>query len=50
MGVEIVAVKMGDKGCYVTSGEENKLYSPTKFKPSTPQAQATHSMQVSSTV
>lgn len=30
MGVKIVAVKMGDKGCYVTNGEEKKTIPPYK--------------------
>ena len=30
MGVEIVAVKMGDKGCYVTNGEEKMTLQPYK--------------------
>ncbi len=32
MGVEIVAVKMGDKGCYVTNGEEKKTIQPYKVQ------------------
>jgi ribokinase len=30
MGVEIVAVKMGDKGCYVSNGEEKMTLQPYK--------------------
>ncbi len=30
MGVQIVAVKLGDKGCYVTNGEEKKTIQPFK--------------------
>jgi ribokinase len=30
MGVEIVAVKLGSKGCYVTNGEEKKTIQPFK--------------------
>jgi ribokinase len=30
MGVKIVAVKLGDKGCYVTNGEEKKTIQPFK--------------------
>jgi ribokinase len=30
MGVQIVAVKMGDKGCYVTNGEEKQTIQPYK--------------------
>lgn len=30
MGVKIVAVKMGDKGCYVTNGKEKKIVPPYK--------------------
>jgi ribokinase len=30
MGVQIVAVKMGEKGCYVTNGEEKKVIQPYK--------------------
>jgi len=30
MGVKIVAVKLGDKGCYVTNGEEKKTIQPYK--------------------
>jgi ribokinase len=30
MGVQIVAVKMGDKGCYVTNGEEKQTIPPYK--------------------
>jgi ribokinase len=30
MGVQIVAVKMGDKGCYVTNGEEKNTIQPYK--------------------
>ncbi len=29
-GVKIVAVKLGDKGCYVTNGEEKKTIAPFK--------------------
>lgn len=32
MGVEIVAVKMGDKGCYVTNGEEKQIIQPYKVQ------------------
>jgi ribokinase len=32
MGVEIVAVKMGDKGCYVTNGEEKQTIQPYKVQ------------------
>lgn len=32
MGVEIVAVKLGDKGCYVTNGQEKKTIQPYKVK------------------
>jgi len=31
-GVKIVAVKLGDKGCYVTNGRENHLIKPFKVK------------------
>ncbi|MGD6850920.1 MAG: carbohydrate kinase family protein [Candidatus Bathyarchaeia archaeon] len=30
MGVQIVAVKLGDKGCYVTNGEEKNIIQPYK--------------------
>jgi ribokinase len=32
MGVKIVAVKLGDKGCYVTDGQERKTIHPFKVK------------------
>jgi ribokinase len=32
MGVEIVAVKLGDKGCYLTNGQEKKIIQPYKVK------------------
>jgi ribokinase len=32
MGVQIVAVKLGDKGCYVTNGEEKKMILPFKVQ------------------
>jgi len=32
MGVKIVAVKLGDKGCYVTNGQEKKTIPPYKVK------------------
>jgi ribokinase len=32
MGVQIVAVKQGDKGCYVTNGQEKKTIQPYKVK------------------
>ena len=32
MGVQIVAVKLGDKGCYVTNGEEKKTIQPYKVQ------------------
>lgn len=32
MGVKIVAVKLGSRGCYVTDGEENHLIEPFKIK------------------
>ncbi len=32
MGVQIVAVKLGDKGCYVTNGEEKKTIPPFKVQ------------------
>ncbi|MCL5877016.1 MAG: carbohydrate kinase family protein [Candidatus Bathyarchaeota archaeon] len=32
MGVEIVAVKLGDKGCYVTNGEQKKTIPPFKVQ------------------
>jgi ribokinase len=32
MGVKIVAVKLGDKGCYVTNGEEKKTIPPFKVQ------------------
>ena len=32
MGVKIVAVKLGDKGCYVTNGEEKKTIQPYKVQ------------------
>ncbi len=32
MGVKIVAVKLGDKGCYVTNGEEKKTIQPFKVQ------------------
>ena len=31
-GVKIVAVKLGDKGCYVTNGEEKKTIRPSRFQ------------------
>lgn len=31
-GIEIVAVKLGEKGCYVTNGKENHLIKPFKVK------------------
>ncbi len=30
MGVQIVAIKLGDKGCYVTNGEEKRTIEPYK--------------------
>ncbi|RLI40258.1 sugar kinase [Candidatus Bathyarchaeota archaeon] len=32
MGVKIVAVKLGSRGCYVTDGEENHLIEPFRMK------------------
>ena len=32
MGVQIVAVKLGEKGCYVTNGQEKKTIQPYKVK------------------
>lgn len=32
MGVKIVAVKLGDKGCYLTNGEEKKTIAPFKVQ------------------
>ena len=32
MGVQIVAVKLGDKGCYVTNGAERKTIAPFKVQ------------------
>ena len=35
MGVKIVAVKLGNKGCYVTDGNEKLSVEPLKLKQST---------------
>jgi len=31
-GLKILAVKLGEKGCYVTDGEEKHLIKPSKLK------------------
>ena len=49
MGVKIVAVKLGSKGCYVTDGKKSLAWNPSKLKQLTQQAQETLSTQVSST-
>ena len=48
-GVKIVAVKLGDKGCYVTDGQEQLTVEPFKVKAVDTTVQATLSAQVSST-